>query len=79
MNITQFINDKQMEALNKLRMPSLKVVEDVTTDEHLGKMHFKQWERVEADITFALKENSQVYFELEAKVFRKPETEEVPF
>lgn len=70
MNNTARINQENLEALNKLRMPSLKIVEDVTTDEHLGKMHFKQWERVEADITFALKENSQVYFELEERYFR---------
>lgn len=70
MNITDQINQDNLNALDKLHMPSYRIVADVTTDEHLGKMHFKQWRKVEADITLAIDENSQVYFECEAKVFR---------
>lgn len=60
--------NKTKEALDKLQFPTYRIVDDAINDEHLGRMHFNQWKKVEADITLAMEENSQVYFECEAKL-----------
>lgn len=82
MNKTARINQENLEALNKLKMPTYRIVADVTTDEHLGKMHFKQWRKVEADITLALDDNTQAYFEAEVKILKTKQeikSVEIPF
>ena len=69
MNIQTKQSNKAKAALNKLQFPSYRIVEDITTDEQLGKYSPELWELVHTNISYAIGENSKVYDDCERKMY----------
>jgi hypothetical protein len=55
--------------MKDLTFPKYRIVGEFTPDEQLGRYRYDLWIKVEKDITDALKENSEVYDEVERKIF----------
>lgn len=57
--------------MKDLTFPRTRFIDEVTTDEHLGKMSVALWVQVEADLQQAFKENSTVLDEVWEKIYAK--------